>query len=58
MTITKFFDLIKYVTRHECASVTKTINEYFKKQMTRLKKMIRKLKRVIEKTKDTIEENI
>ena len=49
---------MKHATRHECASVTKTINECFEKQMTKLKKVIRKLKKVIEKTKDTIEENI
>ena len=42
MTIIKFFDLMKHATRHECASVTKTINEYFEKQMTRLKKIIKK----------------
>ena len=54
----KFFDLMKHATRHECASVTKTINECFEKQVIRLKKMIRKLKRMIEKTKDTIKKNI
>ena len=53
-----FFDLIRHATRYKCARKIKTINEYFEKQMTRLKKIIRKLKKVIEKTKDTIEENI
>ena len=56
-TMTKFFDLIKHATHHECASVTKTINECFERQVTRLKKIIRKLKKMIEKTKDTIKEN-
>ena len=56
--MTKFFDLMKHATRHECANVTKTVNECFEKQMTRLKKMIKKLKKVTEKTKDTIKENI
>ena len=55
--MTKFFDLMRHATHYECASVTKTINECFKKQMTRLKKMIKKLKRMIEKTKNTIEKN-
>ena len=55
--MTKFFDLIKHATRHECVNVTKTVNECFEKQMTKLKKIIKKLKRVIEKTKNTIEEN-
>ena len=56
--MTKFFDMIKHATRHECASVTKTMNKYFKKQIMRLKKMIKKLKKMTEKTKDTIEKNI
>ena len=55
--MTKFFNLMKHATRHKCAGVTKTINECFERQVTRLKKMIRKLKKMIEKTKDTIEEN-
>ena len=53
----KFFDIMKHAMRYECASVTKTMNECFEKQIMRLKKMIKKLKRMIEKTKDTIEEN-
>ena len=54
----KFFDMKKHAIHHKCASVTKAINEYFEKQIIKLKEMIRKLKRMIEKTKDTIEENI
>ena len=46
--------MIRHATRHECASVTKTTNEYFEKQIMKLKKMIKKLKRMIEKTKITI----
>ena len=57
MMMTKFFDLIRHATRHECADVTKSANECFKKQITRLKKMIRKLKRMVEKTKDTMKKN-
>ena len=49
---------MRHATRHECADVTKAVNECFKRQMTRLKKMIRKLKKMVEKTKNTIEENI
>ena len=56
--MTKFFNMMKHATRHDCANMTKTTNEYFENQITKLKKMIRKLKKVIEKTKDTIEENI
>ena len=56
--ITKFFNMIKHVTRHNCANVMKTTNAYFESEITRLKKMIKKLKRVIEKTKNTIERNI
>ena len=56
--MTRFFDMMKHATRHDCASVTKTINECFESQVTRLKEMIKKLKKMIEKTKDTIEENI
>ena len=56
--MTKFFNMIKHATRHDCANVTKTANKDFESQITKLKKMIRKLKRMIEKTKDTIEENI
>ena len=56
--IIKFFNMMKHATRYKCANVTKTTNEFFEKQITRLKKMIRKLKRMVEKTKDTIEENI
>ena len=48
----------KYATRHKCTSVIEAINEYFEKQIIKLKEMIRKLKRIIEKIKDTIEENI
>ena len=47
--------MMKHVTQHECASVTKTMNECFERQIIKLKKMIKKLKKVIEKTKDTIE---
>ena len=54
----KFFDMIKHATRHECASVTKTIKKYFKRQITKLKEIIRKLKKVIEKTKNMMKENI
>ena len=54
----KFFNMIKHATRYECARMTKIINKYFEKQVTRLKKIIKKLKKIIEKTKDTIEENI
>ena len=54
----RFFDMMKHATRQDCANVTKTTNECFKNQITRLKKMIKKLKRMIEKTKDTIDENI
>ena len=50
--------MIKYATRHECANVTKTMNECFEKQIIRLKTMIRKLKKITKKTKNTIEENI
>ena len=50
--------MIKYATRHDCASVTKITNECFKNSITKLKKMIRKLKKVIEKTKNIINENI
>ena len=56
--MTKFFDMMKYATRHECASVTKTMNKCFEKQITRLKKIIKKLKKVTEKTKNTMKENI
>ena len=56
--MTKFFNMIKHATRHNCANVTKIMNEYLENQITRLKKMIRKLKKMIEKTKNTIEENI
>ena len=49
---------MKDATRYECANETKKINDYFEKQITKLKKMIKKLKKMIEKTKDTIEENI
>ena len=56
--IIKFFNIIKYATRHKCASMIKTANKYFERQIIKLKKIIRKLKRIIEKTKDTIEENI
>ena len=56
--MTKFFDMMKDATRHECASETKKTNDCFERQVTRLKKMIRKLKRMVEKTKDTIKENI
>ena len=31
MTMTKFFDLMRHATRHECASVTKAINECFER---------------------------
>ena len=55
--MTKFFNMIKDATRHECASETKKASDCFKKQITRLKKIIKKLKKVIEKTKNTIEEN-
>ena len=50
--------MIKHVTRHKCANVTKTINKYFEKQIMKLKKMIKKLKKMIEKTKNSIEKNI
>ena len=56
--MTKIFNIMKDATRHKYASETKEINDYFEKQITRLKKIIKKLKRVIEKTKDTIKENI
>ena len=56
--MTKFFDMMKHATRHDCANMTKTVNECFKNQITKLKKIIGKLKRIIEKTKDTIKENI
>ena len=56
--MTKFFDMMKHATRYDCASVTKTANECFESQVTRLKKMIRKLKRMVKKTKNTIDENI
>ena len=52
--MTKFFDMMKHATQHECANVTKIMNECFEKQIMRLKKIIKKLKKVIEKTKDTI----
>ena len=55
--MTKFFDMMKHATRHECANVMKTMNECFERQIMKLKKMIKKLKKMIEKTKDTIEEN-
>ena len=55
--MTKFFNIMKHATRYECLNVTKTTNEYFEKQHTRLKKVIRKLKKIFEKTKNTIEEN-
>ena len=54
----KFFNMIKHATRHKCSNVTKITNEYFEKQVTRLKKVIRKLKKVIKKMKNTIKENI
>ena len=54
----KFFDRVKHATRYECANETKTTNEYFEKQIVRLKKVIKKLKKMIEKTKNTSEENI
>ena len=54
----KFFNLIKYATHQECTNVTKTINKYFEKQITKLKKIIKKLKRMIERTKNTIKDNI
>ena len=56
--MTKFFDMMKHMTGHDCAKMTKTTNECFKNQIMKLKKMIRKLKRMIEKTKNTIDENI
>ena len=56
--MTKFFNIIRFATRHECANVTKTTSECFEKQITKLKKMIKKLKRITEKIKDTIEKNI
>ena len=43
--------MIRNATRHECASEIKKTNNYFEKQVTRLKKMIKKLKKVIEKIK-------
>ena len=55
--MTRFFDMMKDATRHECANETKRTNDCFERQVTRLKKMIKKLKRMIEKTKDTIEES-
>ena len=55
--MTEFFNMMKHVTRYDCASVTKTTNECFENQVMKLKKMNRKLKRMTEKTKDTIEEN-
>ena len=56
--MTKFFDMMKDATRHECVNETKKTNDYFEKQITKLKKMIKKLKKMIEKMKDMIEENI
>ena len=56
--MTKFFNMMKDATRHECANKTKKINDCFERQIKRLKKMIRKLKRMIEKTKNTIKRNI
>ena len=50
--------MIKHALHHECANVTKTINKYFERQITKLKKIIKKLKKMIEKTKDTMKENI
>ena len=55
--MTKFFDIIKHATRHDCANIIKIMNKCFESQITRLKKMIKKLKKMIEKTKDTIKEN-
>ena len=43
--ITKFFDMIRHATRYDCANVTKTANECFEYQITRLKKIIKKLKK-------------
>ena len=54
----KFFDRMRSTTRYECANETKTTNEYFEKQITRLKEVIKKLKKMIKKTKNTNEENI
>ena len=56
--IIKFFDMMKLATRHKYTNVTKTTNEYFERQITKLKEMIKKLKRMTKKTKNTIEENI
>ena len=56
--MTKFFNMMRDATRHECANKAKKTNDCFEKQIIKLKKMIKKLKRMIEKTKDTIEENI
>ena len=56
--MTRFLNMMKNATRHECANKTKKANDYFEKQITRLKKMIKKLKKVIEKTKNTIEKSI
>ena len=50
----KFFDIVRHATHHKYADVTKTTNEYFKRQITKLKKIIRKLKKVTRKTKDMI----
>ena len=58
MIMTRFLNMMKNATRHECANKTKKANDYFEKQITRLKKMIKKLKKVIEKTKNTIEKSI
>ena len=55
--MTKFFDMMRDATRHECASEAKKANDCSERQITRLKKMIRKLKRMTEKTKDTVEES-
>ena len=56
--IAKFFDIMRHVTRHECANVTKTMNKCFERQIMKLKKIIKKLKKMIEKMKDIIKENI
>ena len=55
--MTRFFDMMRDATRHECANEAKEASGCSERQITKLKKMIRKLKRMAEKTKDTIKEN-
>ena len=55
--IIEFFDMIRHAIRYKCASEMKTTNEYFEKQITKLKEVTKRLKKMIEKTKNTIEKN-